>query len=361
MSSERVGILGVGAYVPKTVRTQDYWSKAWRQALAAKRPKDVTSPDVMLARARSPAQRIQFEHMLETYDDPFRGTHERRILEPQHAPSYMEIEASKKALLHANIDPIELDAIIIYSMPSDNAVPGNGGIIQGALGAKRAQTLGVDSACASFLSGFMVGELLIRTGQASRVLVVNSGAQARVGDPNDPAVVNFGDGAGAAVLGPVPAPYGFVAHAIKSYPEFHKGICVSPNHDEPWYQTGGPMYLHSRHLEIGKEVVSITADMAVEAVETVLRRAGLEKKDITHWYSHQPVSWFNAACRTAAGLAHAQTTDTFRQYAGMGPANIGVNLDAAVERNQLKPGDKVMLFACGAGYLWAATVVTWGR
>lgn len=151
-SGERVGILGVGSYVPAPVRKNDWWPASYRAQFDERRQKDVTSPDVLLSRAKSPAQRIQFEHMLETYNDPFRGTVERRVLEPEHAPSFMEIAAAKKALLHAGMDPADLDAIIVYSLPADNPLPCNGGIIQAALGAHRAQTLGVDSGCASFIS-----------------------------------------------------------------------------------------------------------------------------------------------------------------------------------------------------------------
>ncbi len=297
--------------MPETIRTNDWWPAEFRTKNEERRDKDVTTPDALLARAKSPAQRIQFEHMLETYNDPFRGTVERRVLEPQHAPSFMEIHAAKKALAHARLDPADLDAIIVYSLPGDFPLPCNGGdIIQEALDAKRAQTLGVDSGCASFISGLMVGDAMIQAGQARHVLVVSSGTQTRLADPEDPSCVNFGDGAGAVVLGPVPSQYGFEAHAIRSVSQFNKSICVAAKHDEPWYQGGGPMYLMSKHMQIGREVVSNTADMAVEAIDAVMRRAQLDKKEITHWYSHQPVSWFNPVCRIASGLGHAKSVET---------------------------------------------------
>jgi 3-oxoacyl-[acyl-carrier-protein] synthase-3 len=273
----------------------------------------------------------------------------------------MEIAAAKQALSHANVDPGDIDAIIGYSAPADNVAPCNAGAIQAAIDAPKAQTLGVDSGCASFISGMMVGESLIRMGQAKRVLVFASGTQSRLADPFDPSSVNFGDGAGAVVLGPVASPYGFAAHAIRSVSRYNQAICVGPKHDEPFYRSGGPMFIHSKHLDIGREVIAASADMAVEAIGTVLRRAGLEKKDITHWYSHQPMSWFSAACRAATGLMHVRTVETFSRYAGMGPGNIGVNLATAAERGDLKPGDKVIFYSCGAGFLWAASVVTWSR
>src|SRR5688572_5994901 len=97
-NGERVGILGVGSYVPEAVRKNDWWPPEFKAKFDERRQKDVTSPDVLLARAKSPAQHVQFEHMLETYNDPFRGTRERRVLDPRHPPSFMEIEAAKKAL-----------------------------------------------------------------------------------------------------------------------------------------------------------------------------------------------------------------------------------------------------------------------
>lgn len=358
-SGERVGILGVGSYVPSPVRKNDWWPADFRARFEERRQKDVTSPDKILAGAKSAAQRIQFEHMLETYYDPFRGTVERRVLESEHAPSFMEIAAAKKALNHASMDPADVDTIIVYSLPPDNPLPSNAGIIQHALGAKKAQTLGVDTACASFIGGLMVGDALIRADQAKYALVVCSGTQTRLVDPADPGCVNYGDGAGAAVLGPVPSQYGFEAHSIRNVSAYNKSICVGPHHDQPWYQAGGPMYLFSRHVELGKEAVSNSCELAVEAVDSVLNRASLDKKQITHWYSHQPMAWFSPACRKASGLGHAKSIDNFRKYAGMGPGNIGVALDEAVGQGDLKPGDRVMLYSCGAGFSWAASVVTW--
>src|SRR5687768_13621031 len=137
-TGERVGILGVGSYVPEPVRTNDWWPAEFRARFEERRQRDVTSPDVLLSRARTPAQRIQFEHMLEHFNDPFRGCVERRVLERERPPSFMEIAAAKKALTHAGMDPADLDAIIVYSLPSDNPLPCNGGIIQAALEAKKA-------------------------------------------------------------------------------------------------------------------------------------------------------------------------------------------------------------------------------
>lgn len=358
-SGERVGILGVGSYVPEPVRKNDWWPAEFTARFQSRRQGDVTSPEVLLSRAKTPAQRVQFTHMLETFNDPFRGCVERRVLESERSPSFMEIEAATKALKHSGMDPADIDTIIVHSLPADNPLPSNGGIIQGALGAKKAQVLGVDSACASFISGLMVGDALIRAGQAKYALVVCSGTTSRLLDPQDPGCVNYGDGAGAVVLGPVASEYGFEGHAQRNIATYNKSICVGPHGAEPWYQSGGPMYLFSRHIELGKEAVSKSCDLAVEAVETVLNRASLEKKQITHWYSHQPMIWFSPACREASGLGHAKSVDNFRKYAGMGPGNIGVALDQAVGQGDLHPGDKVMLYSCGAGFSWAASVVTW--
>jgi len=358
-NNSAVGILSVGMHVPQQIRRNDWWPASFTEQFAERAKLDVTTPEVFLERAKTPAQRIQLKQMLETYHDPFRGSIERRVLEEGLHPSSMEIEAARQAVSRAGIDASELDVILSFSMPSDECMPPNAGIIQAALGAKRAVAMGVDTACASSLTAMHLGESLIRSGAAKYVLVVTSTTLSRLTDPEDVGSVNFGDGAGAFVLGPVPAGLGFQGTAQRSIGELHSGVCIGPKHDEPWYSKGGPMFLYSRHLKVGREIAMGSADFAKEAVEAVLRKAGLEAKDVTHFYSHQPVAWFSDACRIASGLEHCQTTSTFPLLGGMGSANVAINLCRAWEKGQVRPGDQALLYACGGGFLWAATIVRW--
>lgn len=357
--SPSVGILGVGMFVPEQVRTNDWWPASFRERFEERSRSDVTTPEVFLAKATTPEQRVQCELMLESYHDPFRGSRERRVAPDGMTTSQMDVVAARQACARAGVDPSDLDLILCASLPQDVCLPHNGGILQAELRAKRAQAVMVDTACASFLSGLAVADAMIRAGQARYALVVCSSMLTRLTDYEDPASVNFGDGAGAAVVGPVASDFGFEAHASRTLGDLHSGVCVAPKHEERWYQTGGPFFLHSKNVSNGRSIVMRSADIARQAVETVLRKARRERSEISSFYAHQPMDFFVEACRRASGLGHAGTTQTFREYASVGAANIPINLAHAEAAGQLRQGDLVLLYACGGGFTWAATVLRW--
>ncbi len=359
-NNSAVGILGVGMNLPEHIRRNDWWPASFREQFDTRARTAALTPEVLLDKAKTPAQRIQFQQMLETYHDPFRGSVERRVLAEGVPPSSMEIAAARQALQRAGIDPMELGTILSFSSPGDEYMPPNARLIQAALGAKKAFAFAVDSACSSFLTGMMVAEGLIRTGQSKYVLLVTSGTLSRLADWSDPGSVNYGDGAGAAVLGPVPAGLGLEATATHTMGELHAGVCVGPlNAEVPWYAQGGPMVLHSRNVKVAREIGNNSADCAKDATDAVLRKAGIDRKAVTNFYSHQPTSWFSESCRLAAGLDHCKTTQTFTRLGGMGSANVPVNLCHAYEAGQLKQGDLALLYACGGGFNWAATLLHW--
>jgi 3-oxoacyl-[acyl-carrier-protein] synthase III len=119
------------------------------------------------------------------------------------------------------------------------------------------------------------------------------------------------------------------------------------------------MFVHTPDVDAGRNMVLRVADQAHEAIGIALRRAAMDPKDISHFYAHQPTAFFPASCRLAGGLGHTQTTDTFKEYASMGSANVAVNLWKAATDGQLAPGATVVLYAIGPGMNWTASVLKW--
>jgi 3-oxoacyl-[acyl-carrier-protein] synthase-3 len=168
------GILGTGYCVPDEVRTNEWWPRSFVERFEERARGDVTTPEVVLARAKDEDQRIQLEEMLPTIGDPFRGSRERRIAPDGTHCSDLEVEAARRALTAAGVAPSELRFIIEYSWPPDRPVPNNASLVQHRLEAYEAVALEVDSACCSFLSGLRVAE----ASAALRRTTVSSGTRA---------------------------------------------------------------------------------------------------------------------------------------------------------------------------------------
>ena len=166
------GILGLGMEVPSTVRTNEWWPESFAKRFEERSERDISTPAVWLDRAESPSQRIQIEEMLKTYGDPFRGAKERRIAAPGERTSDYELKAAQKAMANAGVGPEDIDFMLVFSVPPDQYLPGDGAALHHRLGIRRGLVANVDLACASFVGGLAIADSMLRAGQANMVLFV---------------------------------------------------------------------------------------------------------------------------------------------------------------------------------------------
>ena len=178
-----VGILGTGSYLPEKVLTN-----------------------------------ADLEKMVDTNDEWIvsrTGIRERRIAAPEEASSDLSVKAAEKALKKAGIRAEELDMIIVTTVTPDMNFPATACLVQDRLGAKKAATFDLSAACTGFIYGISTGAQFIATGVYKYVLVIGVECLSRIVDWTDRnTCVLFGDGAGAAVLGPVEEGYGFLSFEL---------------------------------------------------------------------------------------------------------------------------------------------------
>ena len=141
------GIVGLGYAVPKDIVTNDYWPQFFEKSLNTTYRDDVTvTTDLLELQASTAEQAFQIDVIRSYKSDPFRGSKRRRRLSQHESLSSLEIEASRMALERSGIDGREIDYLICHSAPSDRYSPGNGGLIQRAIGATNATFVHVDNA-----------------------------------------------------------------------------------------------------------------------------------------------------------------------------------------------------------------------
>src|SRR5437016_71582 len=172
-SSLAAGIYGIGAAVPERVLTN-----------------------------------ADLEQRVETSDEWIvsrTGISERRIVAEGQATSDLAGEAARRALDHAGVAAGDLDLVIVATITPDMPFPGVSNLVQDRLGARRAAAFDLGAGCSGFIYGLATGAQFIASGLFHRVLVIGADSLSRMVNWNDRSTcVLFGDGAGAAVLGPVP-------------------------------------------------------------------------------------------------------------------------------------------------------------
>ena len=155
------------------------------------------------------------EKMVDTSDEWITtrtGIKERRIVAIDQATSDLAAEAGRKALLAARVDPLELDLVIVATVTPDVSFPATSCIVQMQLGADNAATFDLSAGCSGFVYALDVAVRAVESGAYDRVLVIGADVLSRITDWTDRSTcVLFGDGAGAAVVGPVGEGRGLLA------------------------------------------------------------------------------------------------------------------------------------------------------
>jgi 3-oxoacyl-[acyl-carrier-protein] synthase-3 len=288
------------------------------------------------------------------------GIKERRLAGPDERSSFMAAEAGKAALAKAGIRAEQLSAIVVATLSPDYPWPATACTVQQAIGAPQALAFDISAACSGFVYGLNVAEGLIAAGSAQYVLVIGAEKLSSIMDWQDRnTCVLFGDGAGAAVLGP--------ANGQGELLSFYLG--ADGSQVERLYQPAGgtacpasidtvTQRLHFLKMD-GKEVFKFAVRIMGEASEKALQAAGLTPQDIALFIPHQANIRIIDSAAKHMGLPADKVFINLDRYGNTSAASVGIALDEAVEQGRLKRGDTTVLVAFGAGLTWAACALKW--
>jgi 3-oxoacyl-[acyl-carrier-protein] synthase-3 len=301
---------------------------------------------------------------VETSDDWIRartGVEERRIAAPSEASSDLGYEAAREAMRAAGVGASEIDLIVVGTTTPDTVFPNVACLLQRRLGTRTIGCLDVSTACSSFVYGLSVAHGAIASRQAETVLVVGTETLSRITNWRDRSTcVLFGDSAGAAVLRPAKAGWGFLSFCLGGDGSGGEALCL---------RAGGSRRPASHEtVERGEHYISMNGpDVYQFAVRTIpaaateaLRRARVEPKDVDFVIPHQA----NIRIIESAARRMRVPLDKFfinvQRYGNTSAASIPVALFEAVEQGRVEEGQLGVLVTFGAGYTWAACAIRWG-
>ncbi len=266
--------------------------------------------------------------------------------------------AARQAIERAGLTPEDIDIIVCATTTPDQIMPSTGALIQKEIGAVNAAGMDVFAACSGFLYGVTMVESMIRTGQIKHALVIGAEVLTKYVDYTDRSTcVIFGDGAGAAVLGPVEAGKGVLATKIKS----------DGRYDEQLYAPGGGTKHGTSHETIddrmhffkmkGNELFKIAvrsmADISVEMVG----KAGLTIDDIDIVIPHQANQRITDAVAQRLGISEDKVYSNIAEHGNTSSASIPIAMDECIQSGKIKEGTTVLLTAFGGGVTWGGTVI----
>jgi len=301
------------------------------------------------------------ERMVDTNDEWITtrtGIKRRHKAKPDEYTSQFGTKAALQALKRAGLEPTDIDIIVCATTTPDQIMPSTGALIQAQIGATNAAGMDVFAACSGFLYGITMVESMIRTGQIRYALVVGAEILTKYVDYTDRGTcVIFGDGAGAAVLGPVPEGKGILATKIKS----------DGRYEEQLFCPGGGTKLGTTHEtienrdhffkmrgnELFKVAVRSMADISAEMVE----KAGYTVDDIDIVIPHQANQRITDAVASRLGVPDEKVYSNIAEMGNTSSASIPIAIDECIESGRIKEGSLVLLTAFGGGVTWGGTVI----
>lgn len=301
----------------------------------------------------------EFEKTLDTTDEWIRsrsGIERRHFAADDETTSDMGAAAARAALLDAELNPNDIDAIIVATSTADLTFPSAATMVQAALGMERGFAFDVQAVCAGFAYALSNANALILSGQAERVLVIGAETFSRIMDWTDRGTcVLFGDGAGAVIL---------EARTGTGTSEDRGILATDLNSDGRYrdllYVDGGVSTQTTGVLRMqGNQVFRHAVEKLAQTAETALAKAGLTAEDVDWIVPHQANIRIIQGTAKKMGLPMEKVVVTVQDHGNTSAASIPLALSVGKSRGQIKPGDLVVTEAIGGGLAWGAVVIRW--
>jgi 3-oxoacyl-[acyl-carrier-protein] synthase-3 len=306
---------------------------------------------------------FDLEKMVNTSDEWIRqrtGISERRIAEESMASSDLGIQASKRAIKDAGIDPLEINLIIAATITPDMFFPSTACFIQRGIGAHNAGAFDLSATCSGFCYGLAVADGLVRAGIHETVLVVATDVLSKITDWTDRATcVLFGDAAGAAIIQPTDEEKGILASYLGANGNGAEVELLS-------IPAGGSRYpashetvdkqMHYIRMN-GQEVFKLGVRMMYESAKEVLKRAGLTIDDVDLFIPHQANIRIMEAVGERLKIPSEKIYVNIHKYGNTSATTVIVALDEAIREGRVGSGDIVLFSTFGGGLTWGGTVI----
>lgn len=288
------------------------------------------------------------------------GIKQRRKAAPDEYTSLFAVRAARQAIERARLDPADIDLLLCATVTPDQILPSTGCIIQAELGANNAAAMDVVAACSGFLYGVSLADSMIRTGQVRHAVVVGAEILTQYVDYTDrQTCVLFGDGAGAAVLGPVENGRGILASKIKSDGRYEEQL-YSPGGGTRRKPTAETLACGDHFFKMkGNELFKVAVRSMAEISRGVLDEAGVKSDEISLFIPHQANQRITEAVADRLNVDMSRVYSNIAVHGNTSSASIPIALDECVEAGRIKPGDLVLMASFGGGATWGAVLFRW--
>lgn len=279
------------------------------------------------------------------------GISERRIADENEFTSDLAYQAGLDTL--KNIDKDTIDMIIVATTTPDRTFPSVATMVQHKLGIKNnCFAYDIQAVCSGFVYALTIADNFIKAGTIKRALVIGAETMSRIVDWIDRGTcILFGDGAGAVVVEATEEKNGILATSLHSDGQYTDLL----------YSSGGVCYGQTTgHIVMeGREIFKLAVNKMCESIDTTLKKANLEYKDIDLLVPHQANKRILDGVAKKLGISEDKVIITVDKHGNTSGASIPLALDYAVKNGKIKKDDIIVMEALGGGLTWGSIVIKW--
>lgn len=287
------------------------------------------------------------------------GIKERRILkDPALGTSHLAIKAAQDLLERGNIDPLDIDLVIVASTTPDMPVAATSVYVATNIGAVNAFAYDLQAACSSFLYGMSTAAAYIESGRYKKVMVIGADKMSSIIDYTDRATcIIFGDGAGAALFEPNYEGLGVQDEFLRSdsvgrnFLKIDAGGSLLPASEET--------VRNRQHyvFQDGKTVFKYAVTGMADVSEKIMKRNNLTRDDVNWLIAHQANKRIIDATASRMELDDSKVLVNIEKYGNTTSATLPLLLSDF--ENKFKKGDNLIFAAFGGGFTWGSIYLKW--
>ncbi len=305
----------------------------------------------------------ELENLVDTNDEWITsrtGIKERRILKDDaKATSYLAIKAAQDLIAKRNLDPAEIDMVIVGTATPDMSVAATAAYVASEIGAVNAFGYDLAAACSSFVYAMSTAATYIESGRYKKVLIIGADKMSSIIDYKDRnTCVIFGDGAGAALFEPNEEGLGLQDEYLRSDGVGRHFLRI---------EAGGSLYPASHETvdknqhyikQDGKTVFKYAVSSMAGACEKVMERNQLSNEDVDWLVAHQANKRIIDATARRMGLKDdSKVLINIEKYGNTTSATIPLVLNDFEKK--FKKGDNLVFASFGGGFTWGSIYLKW--
>lgn len=287
------------------------------------------------------------------------GILSRRYAPEGQSTSDLAVEAARRAIERANVDPAEIDLLIVGTFTPDFLCPSTACLVQDQLGLD-CPAVDLQAACSGFMYTVVTGAQYVATGNSRLALLIGADCNSRIVNPNDRKIAPlFGDGAGAVLMKKGESDQGLVCYQLGSDGSGGPLLeCTSGGTRVP--TTAEALAEGSHFLQMdGRNVFKWAVRTVDESIELVLKQAGVSADDVSLYLIHQANIRIVDSAMEKLAIPREKVIVNIDKYGNTSAASIPLCLDDAIQAGKVKRGDLLLMCGFGAGLTWGTGLFRW--